>query len=254
MIQESYVNLPKSKAEEVLDLCLRDEPVEMKTKVYEILSLSEIQVNDPMFLVLALTGQLRVFLEIAPTELKQLLDEWKSQSSESMAELSEAISQVKTSQSKHRETIQESIEEINSKGINSIKAINQSLVAEILSKNTEITLKAKKIIQELTELHAQIKSDRKDNIKIMESFIQGISKTYKDLDRINLQLQDSISSLEKVRVYRSRSWIIKAATISTALLIIFGSSIGFTILAIQKSQQSNRADSRSQLFAYLMLY
>ena len=241
------MNLPKSKAEEVLNFCLHDESAEMKTKVYEILSLSGIQANDPMFLVLALTGQMRIFFETAPAELNQLLDEWKSQNHESMAELLEVISQVKVSQKKQREVIQQSIEEINFKGINSIKAINQSLVAEILSTNTEITLDAKKIAQELTEIYTQIKSDRKDNIKIMESLIKGISKTYKDLDQINLQLQDSISSLEKVRVYRSRNWIIKAAAILTAFLIIFGSLIDFGILTIQKPKRSNSTDSHSKL-------
>ena len=232
------MNLPKSKAEEILDFCLRDESVEMKTKVYEILSLSEIKVNDPMFLVLALTGQMRVLFETAPAELKQLLDEWKFQSSETITELLEIISQVKIDQKKQVETIQESIEKINLKGVNSIKAINKSLVAEILSTNTEITLEAKKLIDELTHLHSQIKSDRKDNIKLMESLIQGIGKTYQDLDRINLEIQDSISNLEKVRTYTSKKWIASAVFALAAFLII-GSSISFTILAMQKSKRSS---------------
>ena len=233
------MNLPKNKAEEVLALCLHKESVEMKTKVYEILSLSQIKVNDPMFLVLALTGQMRVLLETAPTELNQLLEKWKSQTFESMVELSEAISQVKVSQKEQREIIQKSIEDINSKGVDKIKAINQSLVAEILSINTEITLEAKKLIEELTELHLEVKSDRKENIKIMESLIQGIGKTYGDLDRINTEIQSSISSLKKARVYRSKKWITLTAIISAAFLIVFGSSISYTILARQKSKQSS---------------
>ena len=97
---------------------------------------------------------------------------------------------------------------------------------------------AKKLVVELNELHAQVKSDRKDNIRVMESLIQGVGKTYRDLDYINAQIQNSISSLEKARVYRSRKWITSAVIVSTAFLIIFGSSISFAILAIQKSKPS----------------
>ena len=246
------MNLPKSKAEEILDFCLRDESVEMKTKVYEILSLSEIKVNDPMFLVLALTGQMRVLFETAPTELNQLLDEWKSQTCETITESLEVISQVKVSQKEQIETIQESIEKINSKGVNSIKAINKSMVAEVLSTNTEITLEAKKLIDELTQLHSQIKSDRKDNIKLMESLIQGIGKTYQDLDRINLEIKDSISSLKKVRAYTSRKWIASVMVVLAAFLII-GSSIGFAILARQKSQRSSFIKNNSKQLNSLLI-
>ncbi|MDJ0597164.1 MAG: hypothetical protein QNJ72_45620 [Pleurocapsa sp. MO_226.B13] len=233
------MSLPKNKAEEVLQLCLRDESIEMKTKVYEILSLSGIKTNDPMFLVLALTGQMRVLLETAPAELNQLLDRWKSDSCESMTELLSVIKKLKISQEKYRDSIASEIEEINSKGISSVKAINRSLVTEILSTNTEIELEAKNLKQELTQLHAQIKSERKNNIKVMESLIQGMSKTYEDLDRINEEIQSSISTLEKARVYRAKKWITLTAIISAALLIVFGSSISFTILAIQKSKQSS---------------
>ena len=236
--KESYVSLSEDKAKEVLDLCLHNESEEMKIKVYEILSLSDIRVNDPMFLVLALTGQIRVLLEIAPAELKQLLNEWKFQISENMTELIEIISQLKISQSEQREVIQKSIEETNLKGINSIKAINKSLVAEVLSANTEIVLEAKKLIEELTELHARIQSDRKDNIKIMESLIQGIGKTYHDLELMNLEIQSSISNLRLVKTYTSRKWLTSIMLVITALLV-FGSFVSFILLARQKSNKSS---------------
>lgn len=246
--EESCVNLPKDKAEEVLQLCLRDESVEMQTKVYEILSLSGIKTNDPMFLVLALTGQMRVLMETAPIELNQLLETWKAQTTESMTELSEAISRVEVDCIEQREIIQKSIEDIHLKGVNNIKAANQSLVAEILSINTEITIKAKELIEELTELHLEVKSDRKDNIKIMESLIRGIGKTYADLERINREIQSSISALQKVKVYRTKKWMTLTAIISAAFLIVFGSSIGYTILATQKSKSSSWInDNQNQL-------
>ena len=46
---------------------------QMKDKVYEIINVSGLEADDPMFLILALTGQMRVFLEAAPAELSELL-------------------------------------------------------------------------------------------------------------------------------------------------------------------------------------
>jgi hypothetical protein len=46
------------KAKEVLDRCLASESPEVKAKVYEILEIGEIDASDPMFLVMALTGQM----------------------------------------------------------------------------------------------------------------------------------------------------------------------------------------------------
>lgn len=76
-----------SKALEVLDSCLAAESPEVKAKVYEILEVSDIEANDPMFLVLALTGQMRVLLEAAPADLSRLLAAWKEQSSQSLQQI-----------------------------------------------------------------------------------------------------------------------------------------------------------------------
>ena len=72
-----------SKALEVLDICLAAESPEILAKVYEILEISELDASDPMFLVLALTGQMRVLLEAAPADLSKLLTNWKETSATS---------------------------------------------------------------------------------------------------------------------------------------------------------------------------
>jgi len=72
------------KAKEVLDICLAAESPEILAKVYEILEISELDSSDPMFLVLALTGQMRVLLEAAPADLSKLLNNWKETSATSL--------------------------------------------------------------------------------------------------------------------------------------------------------------------------
>jgi hypothetical protein len=76
----SRLNGSGKSAREVLDLYLSAESTEFQAKVYEIVNGSGLEPDDPMFLVLVLTGQMRVFLEAAPLELGQLLSEWKEQS------------------------------------------------------------------------------------------------------------------------------------------------------------------------------
>ena len=51
---------------------MSSESPEVRAKVYEIINLSGLEPDDPMFLLLALTVQMRVFLETAPTELSKL--------------------------------------------------------------------------------------------------------------------------------------------------------------------------------------
>jgi hypothetical protein len=51
-------------AREVLDFCLSNESPELKGKVYEIIGRSGLDPSDPMFLVLALTGQRGTVVEV----------------------------------------------------------------------------------------------------------------------------------------------------------------------------------------------
>ena len=99
------MSLLNGQAREVLDYCLSSESPQMRAKVYEIINLSGLEPSDPMFLILALTGQMRVFLEAAPAELGELLSEWKSESASSLSEISSAISRVKETQQEQAEAI-----------------------------------------------------------------------------------------------------------------------------------------------------
>jgi hypothetical protein len=83
-----------NKAREVLNFCLSSESPEVQAKVYEIVSLSGLDPSDPMFLILALTGQMRVFLESAPAELEksaQLVAHSQDDVNEKLAEVIETL-------------------------------------------------------------------------------------------------------------------------------------------------------------------
>lgn len=91
----SWLNGHAERAAKALDDYLSLESPQMRSRVYEIIHLSGLEPDDPMFLVLALTGQMRVFLEAAPEKLGQLLAEWKQQNASSLSEIATAIEQVK---------------------------------------------------------------------------------------------------------------------------------------------------------------
>ena len=111
----SLLNGSAAKAREVIDFCLASESTELKARVFEIISRSGLEPDDPMFLVLVLTGQMRVFLEAAPEQLNQLLSEWKLQNAASLSEISNAISEVKKTQIEQVEAIKGQLKDVSHK-------------------------------------------------------------------------------------------------------------------------------------------
>lgn len=222
------MSLPKNKAEEILDLCMSDESPQMRAKVYEVISLSGIQPNDPMFLILALTGQIRVLLEVAPSELRELLEVGKSQLSQGMNELNEAISLLKKAQELQIENIKQSIEEINAKNLDDLCNLHKSLVGEILYTNINIeeNLKAsaeeiKNTQQQLKEYNIRLQSERNTNVKVMKSLIEGLNKTTTDLDLVNSQISSSVSTLDRLKLSKFvNSWMILGSFISISVFTI----------------------------------
>jgi hypothetical protein len=231
------VNLPKDKAEEILELCLKDSSDQMRAKVYEVINQSGIKTNDPMFLVLALTGQMRVFLEAAPEQLGELLFDWKSQSSKSIAELTNAIAEVKTSQLEHLQTIEQSISEINNEGIDNLRASHKTLISEVLSVNTFVEQQIQDTLSKLIKIQSEIKADRETNIKVMRSLIEGVGKTNNDLDKLNYEIKKSITSLNKISVVKKR--VTSTFIVLSGFVIVIGSAIGLKFLTTQKTEQSS---------------
>jgi uncharacterized protein YhaN len=104
------VSLLSKEAEQIIDRCLSQESSEFKNKVVEILAKCEIQSNDPLFLVLLHTGQLRVFLEKAPQEIKGALNEWRKCNEAVITELTNTIEVLIREKSNHIKIMKSLIE------------------------------------------------------------------------------------------------------------------------------------------------
>ncbi len=110
------------KASAVLDACLSSESPEVRAKVYEIINVSGLEADDPMFLILALTGQMRVFLEAAPAELSELLTEWKTQNARSLSEITDAIKRIKETQQQQADSIKKNLEIVSDRCVSDVKS------------------------------------------------------------------------------------------------------------------------------------
>lgn len=183
------MSLPKDRAAEILEFCLANEPPETRAKVYEIIHISGLQPSDPLFLVLALTGQLRFFLETAPAELR------------------EVIVSAKVSQEQCLVKFHQKIEEINTNSVEEIRTLYKSLIIEILEANSKVENIVVDSIKEITtareqlsELNDKLKVERHTNVRIMKSLIEGIRKTTADLELANAQINNSINILNKSRL------------------------------------------------------
>ena len=121
----------EDRTKEILDLCLNSESPEMQRRVYEIIHLSGLQPSDPMFLVLALTGQMRVFLETAPSELNRLLEEWKNENAASLSEITLAVALVKETQQNLADVISQNLSDISLKCVADFKEAGMATVSAI---------------------------------------------------------------------------------------------------------------------------
>ena len=133
----SLLNGSAEGARKALDYYLSLESPMMRSRVYEIIHLSGLEPDDPMFLVLALTGQIRVFLEAAPEELGQLLSEWKQQNASSLSEIRTAVERVKQMQQEQAEVIRSNMETVSSVCVADIKEAGMATVGAIAQANSE---------------------------------------------------------------------------------------------------------------------
>jgi hypothetical protein len=71
----------------------------------------------------------------------------------------------------------------------------------------------------------------------MRSLIFGVGKTNNDLDKLNLKIQKSITSLNKISVVKKR--VTSAVIVLSGFVIVIGSAIGLKFLTTQKTEQSS---------------
>lgn len=226
----NLLNGSSVKAKEVLDYCMASESPELKAKVWEIVSLSGLEPNDPMFLALLLTGQMRVLLEAAPLELNQLLSEWKQQSANSLSEITTAIERVKQMQQHQAETIKEDLSSVSQKCVADIKEAGMATVSAIAQANSENFERAAKIEKqneelkkEIIALHAQVKAERQQNTESIKAVADWVERTTRRQETVNQQITKSISEVGKIQ--RNKVWLRIADGLYCFPVLVIGISI-----------------------------
>ena len=242
-----------AKAKEVLDFCLSAESPQFQAKVYEIIGRSGLEPNDPMFLVLALTGQMRVFLEAAPEELNQLLSEWKEESASSLSKIDSAISLVKQTQLEQAEAIRSNMEAVSQKYIAEMKQVGMdstSAIADANSETLEQIQQTKKQNQDLksklTELDAKFDAREQKSIENMIALIAWVNKTTQKQEAVNQQIARSVSGIDQIQ--RNKIWLKIADGFWSLPALIAGISIfvgGTWMIAYKKYNSPNAVFGRN---------
>jgi hypothetical protein len=184
----------------------------VRSKVYEIVHSSGLEPSDPLFLILALTGQMRVLLEAAPLELGQILFEWKRESASSLADLFSAISLVKQTQQEQAEAIKGKLESVSQQCVSDIKSAGMATVSAISSANQETLDQVRQtkkqnedLSKTLTTLIAETQTDREKNLEKINALIERFNKTNQRHERVNQLLSNSISEVGKIQ--QNKIWL-----------------------------------------------
>ena len=208
----SLLNGSAPKAREVIDFCMANESPELKAKVFEIISRSELEPDDPMFMALLLTGQMRVLIEAAPADLHRLLSEWKEESANSLSEITEAISKVAKQQQKQAETIKENMEAVSNKCVSDIKEAGMGTVgaiADASSETLEQLEQTKKQVENLSaklaELDAKLDKRERRRIEDNNGVVKWANSTMTQQETVNRQVGVLISEVAKIK--RNKIWL-----------------------------------------------
>ena len=194
------------KARETLELCLASESAELRSRVYEIINISGLNPDDPLFLVLALTGQIKVFLEAAPTELKQLLLDWRQQNLESLSQIYSAVDLVDRTHQEILASLKQTLEQVSFEYISNTKEVGIATVQAIAQANSETLEQIEKTKIEVRELVQEVKSLRlnyaaqeqksKDEVA---TTVDILRQTAQKFERTNTQIRQAILSLTKLK-------------------------------------------------------
>ena len=178
------------KAKEVLDACLSAESPEVRAKVYELVDVSGLEPNDPMFLILALTGQMRVLLEAAPLELSKLLNDWKETLGISLQSIQEAITLVRETQQQQADNIRETLETVTNNCVEDIKQAGMATTSAIAEANSETLAQASKTATAAAELtnatvalREEVEADRQINQQVLQNILQQVLDAKTELNQ-----------------------------------------------------------------------
>ncbi len=222
------------KASQVLDTILSLESPEVRAKVYEIINVSGLEADDPMFLILALTGQMRVFLEAAPAELSELLTDWKTQNARSLEEIIDAIERIKETQQQQADSIKKNLEKVSDKCVSDIKEAGMAATSAIASANSETLAQAKnarteteQLKEEIKALRASLEAERQKNNEILRALLERTGQTMRGLDKAVVEINNSGAAIKKLQ--RNTIWVKLTDWVSPVFVLALWGMLAMTI-------------------------
>ena len=196
----------KKKDLDVINSCLATESPEVRQKVIRIIEKSGLDASDPLFLILALTGQMRVFLETAPEELQKLLLEWKQQSSESLKQLQLAMLKVETTQQQQASAAKEVLEQVTSDYVANLKRVGSTTTSAIANSNNETvnqaqraTVEAEKLKDSVMALREDVKEDKDILIEGMKLLMERVDNSTGGINTATEQINRAINDAKHLR-------------------------------------------------------
>ncbi len=222
------------KASQVLDAILSSESPEVRAKVYEIINVSGLEADDPMFLILALTGQMRVFLEAAPAELSELLTDWKEHSARSLSEIIDATLRIKETQQQQADSIKKNLEKVSNKCVSDIKKAGMAATSAIASANSETLAQARQasheaeqLKEEVKALRAVVEADRQTNEVVLKKLLEQTGQNIKELKQAGREVNRSGAAIKQLQ--QDTVWIKFADWVSPLWALLVAGLIGFGV-------------------------
>ena len=222
------------KASEVLDAILSSESTEVRAKVYEIINVSGLEADDPMFLILALTGQMRVFLEAAPAELSKLLTDWKAQNAQSLSEITDAIERIRETQQQQADSIKKNLEIVSDKCVSDLKKAGMAATSAIAEANSETLAQARQasheteqLKEEIKALRASLEAERQKNNEILRALLERTGQTMRGLDKAVVEINNSGAAIKKLQ--RNTIWVKLTDWVSPVFVLALWGMLAMTI-------------------------
>ena len=191
---------------DTINSCLANESPEIREKVIRIVENSGLDASDPLFLILALTGQMRVFLETAPEELQKLLLEWKQQSSESLKQLQLAMLKVETTQQQQASAAKEVLEQVTSDYVANLKRVGSTTTSAIANSNNETvnqaqraTVEAEKLKDSVMALREDVKEDKDILIEGMKLLMERVDNSTGGINTATEQINGAVNDVKHLR-------------------------------------------------------
>ncbi len=213
------------------------------------MEISELDLSDPMFLVLALTGQMRVLLEAAPADLSKLLTNWKETLASSIQQIQVAVTQVKATQQQQADSIRQTLEIVANNYVDDIKEAGMATTSAIASANSETlsqarlaALRAIELKDEVVTLRTSVESDRKTNEDVLKVLLQRLGQTSGGLSTAIGQINEANAALRRLQQntvwIKMADWFSPLAALAIVALVGFGSGIWVTWLKYNDSTNS----------------